>query len=164
MYYWFTYVNSTGIAPSKHDVKRRSNGPHIRWCPFISAIYDQYTHIGNLWFLCFYHICKLWFRYSIGDVHYAEISEVVCRRSPIEGGEEEILSLSEYTSSGLSHSFTHTFAAGGKEGNFLLIYICNFHVLSYLLLIYICKLHWNLNTMFVWKVIFFWFTYVISMF
>ena len=29
------------------------------------------------------------------------------------------------------------------EGNFLLIYICNFHVLSNLLLIYICKLHWN---------------------
>ena len=34
-------------------------------------------------------------------------------------------------------------------GHFLLIYICNFHVLSHLLLIYICKLHWNLNTMFV---------------
>ena len=29
------------------------------------------------------------------------------------------------------------------SGNFLLIYICNFHVLSHLLLIYICKLHWN---------------------
>ena len=28
-------------------------------------------------------------------------------------------------------------------GNLLLIYICNFHVLSHLLLIYICKLHWN---------------------
>ena len=28
-------------------------------------------------------------------------------------------------------------------GNFLLIYICNFHVLSHFLLIYICKLHWN---------------------
>ena len=34
----------------------------------------------------------------------------------------------------------------------LLIYICNFHVLSHLLLIYICKLHWNLNTMFVCQV------------
>ena len=31
------------------------------------------------------------------------------------------------------------------EGNFLLIYICNFHVLSNLLLIYIYKLHWNLS-------------------
>ena len=29
------------------------------------------------------------------------------------------------------------------SGKFLLIYICNFHVLSHLLLIYICKLHWN---------------------
>ena len=29
------------------------------------------------------------------------------------------------------------------QGNLLLIYICNFHVLSHLLLIYICKLHWN---------------------
>ena len=29
------------------------------------------------------------------------------------------------------------------SGNFLLIYICNLHVLSDLLLIYICKLHWN---------------------
>jgi hypothetical protein len=28
-------------------------------------------------------------------------------------------------------------------GKLLLIYICNFHVLSDLLLIYICKLHWN---------------------
>ena len=28
------------------------------------------------------------------------------------------------------------------SGKFLLIYICNFHVLSHLLLIYICKLHW----------------------
>ena len=37
-------------------------------------------------------------------------------------------------------------------GNFLLIYVCNFHVLSDLLLIYICKLHWNLNTMFVCQV------------
>ena len=30
------------------------------------------------------------------------------------------------------------------EGNFLLIYIWNFHVLSNLLLIYICKLNWML--------------------
>jgi hypothetical protein len=30
-----------------------------------------------------------------------------------------------------------------NAGNFLLIYICNFHVLSHLLFIYICKLHWN---------------------
>ena len=29
------------------------------------------------------------------------------------------------------------------SGKLLLIYICNFHVLSNLLLIYICKLHWN---------------------
>ena len=29
------------------------------------------------------------------------------------------------------------------EGNFLLIYICNFHVLNHLLLIFICKLHWK---------------------
>ena len=49
-------------------------------------------------------------------------------------------------------------------GKLHLIYIWNFHVLNYLLLIYICKLHWNLNTMFVCQVIFFWFTYVISMF
>ena len=40
-----------------------------------------------------------------------------------------------------------------NAGNSLLIYICNFHVLSNLLLIYICKLHWNLNTMFVCQVI-----------
>ena len=40
-------------------------------------------------------------------------------------------------------------------GKLLMIYICNFHVLSHLLLIYICKLHWNLNTMFVCQVNFF---------
>ena len=31
------------------------------------------------------------------------------------------------------------------SGKFLLINICNFHVLSQLLLIYICKLHWNFS-------------------
>ena len=30
-----------------------------------------------------------------------------------------------------------------QEGKLLMIYICNFHVLSNLLLIYICKLHWK---------------------
>ena len=29
-------------------------------------------------------------------------------------------------------------------GKLLLIYICNFHVLSHFLLIFICKLHWNM--------------------
>ena len=29
------------------------------------------------------------------------------------------------------------------SGKLLMIYMCNFHVLSHLLLIYICKLHWN---------------------
>ena len=32
------------------------------------------------------------------------------------------------------------------SGKFLMIYICNFHVLNHFLLIYICKLHWNLST------------------
>ena len=32
-----------------------------------------------------------------------------------------------------------------KVNPFLMIYICNFHVLSNLLLIYMCKLHWNLR-------------------
>jgi hypothetical protein len=31
-----------------------------------------------------------------------------------------------------------------EQGNFLLIYICNFHVLNNFLMIFICKLHWNL--------------------
>ena len=43
-------------------------------------------------------------------------------------------------------------SSGVTSGNFHLIYIYNFHVLSNLLLIYICKLHWNLNTMFVCQV------------
>ena len=30
-------------------------------------------------------------------------------------------------------------------GNFLLIYVCNFHVLNHFFLIYTCKLHWNLD-------------------
>jgi hypothetical protein len=29
------------------------------------------------------------------------------------------------------------------EGNFLLIFICNFHVLNHFFLTYVCKLHWN---------------------
>jgi hypothetical protein len=40
----------------------------------------------------------------------------------------------------------------GATGNFLLIFMCNFHVLSDLLSIYVCKLHWNLITMFVCQV------------
>ena len=35
-------------------------------------------------------------------------------------------------------------SSGGHSGNFLLIYICYFHVLNHFLLIYICELHWNL--------------------
>ena len=35
------------------------------------------------------------------------------------------------------------------SGKLLLIYICNFHVLSNLLLFYICKLHWNLHATYV---------------
>ena len=54
-------------------------------------------------------------------------------------------------------------SARTSKGNFLMIYICNFLLLSHLLLIYIRKLHWNLNTMFVCQVNYFWFTYVISM-
>jgi hypothetical protein len=38
-----------------------------------------------------------------------------------------------------------TTKANPLPGNFLLIYLCNFHVLSHLLLIYICILHWNHN-------------------
>ena len=33
--------------------------------------------------------------------------------------------------------------AGCRTGELLLIYVCNFHVLSHLLLIYKCKLHWK---------------------
>jgi hypothetical protein len=33
------------------------------------------------------------------------------------------------------------------QGNFLLIYIYNFHVLNHFLLIYIRKFNWDLNTM-----------------
>ena len=32
-----------------------------------------------------------------------------------------------------------------EEGKSLLIFICNFHVLSSFLLIYICELHWKLS-------------------
>ena len=49
-------------------------------------------------------------------------------------------------------SLDHVHKLPKELGNSLLIYICNFHVLSHLLLIYICKLHWNLNTMFVCQV------------
>jgi hypothetical protein len=35
------------------------------------------------------------------------------------------------------------FLGGRSLGKLLIIYICNFHVLSHLLLIYICKLHWK---------------------
>ena len=41
------------------------------------------------------------------------------------------------------YNFKNKLSDAGFEGKLLLIYICNFHVLSHLLLIYICKLHWN---------------------
>ena len=31
------------------------------------------------------------------------------------------------------------------EGKLILIYMCNFHVLTHLLLIYICKFHWKIT-------------------
>ena len=40
----------------------------------------------------------------------------------------------------------NTFQALPMTGKLLLIYICNFHVLSHLLLINICKLHWIIRT------------------
>ena len=43
----------------------------------------------------------------------------------------------------LTNNHTAYCPNGGLLGKLLLIYICNFHVLSYLLLIYIYKLHWN---------------------
>ena len=48
----------------------------------------------------------------------------------------------------ISLDFPSSFSS--SEVNLLMIYICNFHVLSLLLLIYICKIHWNLNTMFMY--------------
>ena len=33
-----------------------------------------------------------------------------------------------------------------RAGNFPLLFMCNFHVLTHLLLIYICKLHWNVQS------------------
>ena len=36
-----------------------------------------------------------------------------------------------------------TVALARQKVHFLMIYICNFHVLNHFLLIYICKLHWN---------------------
>ena len=42
--------------------------------------------------------------------------------------------------------------AAAPQVHFIMIYICNFHVMSNLLLIHICKLHWNLNTIFVCQV------------
>ena len=52
---------------------------------------------------------------------------------------EKGISASDYAKSVKDHCDIYL-----KEfGKFLLIYICNFHVLSHLLFIYICKLHWN---------------------
>ena len=48
-----------------------------------------------------------------------------------------------------------TSSSSPTQGKLLLIYLCNFHVVSNLLLIYICKLHWNLTTMFLCQVIYF---------
>ena len=49
-----------------------------------------------------------------------------------------------YTEDFKSHGMKLAEVISTSLGNFLLVYICNFHVLSHLLLNYICKLHWNL--------------------
>jgi hypothetical protein len=73
----------------------------------------------------------------------------------------ELLTISFFLS--LVYCCIETDMGWTQVSEFLLIYICNFHVLSHLLLIYMWKLHWNLNTMFICQVNSFWFTYVISM-
>jgi hypothetical protein len=56
-------------------------------------------------------------------------------------GLEQKSSLSDRLVAGTSGGFV--LAIDVNTGNFLLIYICNFHVLSHLLLIYIRKLYWK---------------------
>jgi hypothetical protein len=45
----------------------------------------------------------------------------------------------------LIHSMQHAHGPIVDMVHFLLIYICNFHVLNHFLFMYICKLHWNLQ-------------------
>ena len=61
--------------------------------------------------------------------------------SPVTEG--DILPPEEPTHLSSSFSTAAVDAAAHSEGKLLIIYICNFHVLSHLLLIYMCKLHWN---------------------
>ena len=67
---------------------------------------------------------------SNGTVLHSEIIGAILMKSFLSGMPELKLGLNDKL----------MFEATGK---FLLIYICNFHVLSNLLLNYICKLHWN---------------------
>ena len=56
---------------------------------------------------------------------------------------EPLMALSGQRHSGGERAVSTIMYLMALQGNFLMIHICNFHVLSNLLLIYICKLHWN---------------------
>jgi hypothetical protein len=58
---------------------------------------------------------------------------IVIRNNPLFSCDPSVVRFTNYE---IGKTYT-------QNGNFLLICMCNFHVLSHLLLIYICKLHWN---------------------
>ena len=89
-------------------------------CSFILAIYDHYVH--NM-AIPLYQVCS--FILAIYD-HYVHNMAI-----PLHQDHNVI-----------DH---HDWRTYHRWVNFLVIYMCNFHVLSILQLIYICKLHWNVN-------------------
>ena len=84
----------------------------------------------------------------------------------LDNGQETIPAMvaDTLTKKDIKYSYYRDHTHALASGKLLMIYIWNFHVLNHLLLIYMCKLHWNLNTMFLCQVNYFWFTYEISMF
>ena len=155
IYYWITYVNSTGISSKwgrskcrrflwrtvHRNAQRRSRTRHARGFTMVFTIKNRAYSYFLVVIEC------LWLQvFTIKNREYSYFLIVIEKFH--EGCNE------------LKVSYLANMLC---EVIFLRIYIWNFHVLNHLLLIYMCKLHWNLNTMFEWQVIYLWFTYVISM-
>jgi hypothetical protein len=85
---------------------------------------------------------------EIFDSVFQELKEllVVCEKASSRRATRHRSEFDFYCPEYMSHVYNvNIHRITSPSGKFLLIYICNFHVLSNLLLIYICKLLWNLG-------------------
>ena len=120
----------------------------------------QTTKTGDflLMYICNFHVLSDLLLNYICKLHWNQrTTRIHCHGCVSDGRHFSFDYLNEAEGIGISEAMNGLIGRRTADGwwvkvNFLLIFICNFHVLSNLLLMYIFNLHWNLNTMFVCQV------------